>query len=66
MKANGGTAPYTVTDQVTGEVRAVNWYAPALNTVLYRFDEDEVTLHPHLRPARARRCRRGASTAVAR
>jgi mono/diheme cytochrome c family protein len=23
-------------------VRAVNWYAPALNTVLYRFDEDEV------------------------
>ena len=29
-------------DQVTGEVRAVNWYAPALNTVLYRFDEDEV------------------------
>ncbi len=42
MKANGGTAPYTVTDQVTGQVRAVNWYAPALNTVLYRFDEDEV------------------------
>ena len=42
MKAGGGTAPYTVTDQVTGQVRAVNWYAPALNTVLYRFDEDEV------------------------
>ena len=52
MKAGGGTAPYTVTDQVTGQVRAVNWYAPALNTVLYRFDEDEVTLHPHLRSAR--------------
>ena len=43
MKANGGTAPYTVTDQATGQVRAVNWYAPALNTVLYRFDENEVT-----------------------
>ena len=32
-----------MTDQVTGQVRAVNWYAPALNTVLYRFDEDEVS-----------------------
>ena len=29
----------------------VNWLAPALNTVLYRFTEDEVALHPHLRPA---------------
>jgi mono/diheme cytochrome c family protein len=43
MKANGGTAPYTVTDPITGQVRAVNWYAPALNTVLYRFSEDELT-----------------------
>ena len=43
MTATGGTAPYTVVDQVTGEVRSINWYAPALNTVLYRFDEDEVT-----------------------
>jgi mono/diheme cytochrome c family protein len=43
MKANGGTAPYTVTDPVTQQVRAVNWYAPALNTVLYRFDDSEVT-----------------------
>jgi mono/diheme cytochrome c family protein len=42
MTATGGTAPYTVVDQVTGEVHAINWYAPALNTVLYRFDEDEV------------------------
>jgi mono/diheme cytochrome c family protein len=42
MKANGGTAPYTITDPVTQQVRAVNWYAPALNTVFYRFDEDEV------------------------
>jgi mono/diheme cytochrome c family protein len=42
MKANGGVAPYTITDQVTGEVRAVEWLAPALNTVFYRFDESEV------------------------
>ena len=42
MNATGGVAPYTVTDQVTGEIRAVDWVAPALNTVLYRFDESEV------------------------
>ena len=42
MKATGGQAPYTVTDPETGEVRAVNWNAPALNTVLYRFSDDEV------------------------
>jgi mono/diheme cytochrome c family protein len=42
MTAGGGVAPYTVTDQVTQEVRSVNWLAPALNTVLYRFDESEV------------------------
>lgn len=42
MSATGGEAPYTVTDGVTGEVRSVTWKAPALNTVLYRFDEDEV------------------------
>jgi mono/diheme cytochrome c family protein len=42
MTAGGGVAPYTVTDQVTQEVRSVNWMAPALNTVLYRFDESEV------------------------
>jgi mono/diheme cytochrome c family protein len=43
MKAQGGVAAYTVTDPLTGEVRAVNWTAPALNTVLYRFSVDEVT-----------------------
>ena len=42
MKAVGGQAPTAVTDPKTGEVRAVNWYAPALNTVLYRFSGDEV------------------------
>jgi mono/diheme cytochrome c family protein len=42
MKATGGQAPTAVTDPKTGEVRAVNWNAPALNTVLYRFTGDEV------------------------
>jgi mono/diheme cytochrome c family protein len=42
MSATGGVAPYTVTDAVTQEVSAVSWKAPALNTVLYRFDESEV------------------------
>lgn len=42
MKAVGGQAPTAVTDPKTGEVKAVNWYAPALNTVLYRFTGDEV------------------------
>ncbi len=43
MKAQGGVAAYTVQDPNTGEVKAVNWAAPALNTVLYRFSEEEVT-----------------------
>jgi mono/diheme cytochrome c family protein len=43
MKAQGGVAAYTVQDPRTGEVKAVNWTAPALNTVLYRFSVDEVT-----------------------
>lgn len=42
MKATGGQAPYAVTDPNTGEVRAVNWWAPALNTVFYRFSKEEV------------------------
>jgi mono/diheme cytochrome c family protein len=42
LKATGGQAPYAVTDPNTGEVKAVNWYAPALNTVFYRFSQDEV------------------------
>jgi mono/diheme cytochrome c family protein len=43
MKATGGVAAYAVTDPKTGEVKAVSWKAPALNTVLYRFNEDEIT-----------------------
>ena len=42
LKATGGQAPYAVTDPKTGEVKAVNWYAPALNTVFYRFSKEEV------------------------
>lgn len=42
MNGTGGAAPYTVTDSKTGLVTAVSWKAPALNTVFYRFDEDEV------------------------
>ena len=42
MQAVGGEAPFTVTDPLTGEVTAVNWKAPALNTVIYRFADDEV------------------------
>lgn len=42
MSANGGVAEYSVTDPKTGEVKAVSWKAPALNTVLYKFSEDEI------------------------
>lgn len=42
MKATGGSAAYTLTDTRTGESKAVTWNAPALNTVFYRFSEDEV------------------------
>lgn len=42
MAAVGGEAPFTVTNPVTQQVEAVNWKAPALNTVFYRFEEDEI------------------------
>ena len=42
MTASGGVAAYALTNPATGEVKAVSWKAPALNTVLYRFSEDEV------------------------
>ena len=38
----GGVAAYNIADPATGEVRAVNWKAPALNTIFYRFSEEEV------------------------
>jgi mono/diheme cytochrome c family protein len=42
MNGVGGVAPFNVTDPLTGEVSAVNWIAPAVNTIFYRFDESEV------------------------
>jgi mono/diheme cytochrome c family protein len=42
MTGVGGEAPFTVTDPVTGQIDAVNWKAPAVNTIFYRFDESEV------------------------
>jgi cytochrome c553 len=39
----GGQAPYTITDADNRFVAQVNWRAPALNTVLLRYSEDEVT-----------------------
>lgn len=42
MQAGGNVAPYAITDVNTQEVTAVSWYAPALNTVFYRFSQEEV------------------------
>ena len=42
MSGGGGAAAYNLTDPATGEVTAVNWNAPAVNTIFYRFSEDEV------------------------
>jgi len=42
LNATGGQAPYAITDPKTGEVRAVNWFAPALDTVFYRYSKEEV------------------------
>jgi mono/diheme cytochrome c family protein len=38
----GGVAPWTNTDPNTGEVTAVSWLAPAVNTIFHRFDDSEV------------------------
>ena len=43
MKGSGGIAAYAITDPKTNLVTSVNWNAPAINTVLYRFDPSEVT-----------------------
>ncbi|MEO6124451.1 MAG: cytochrome c [Ilumatobacteraceae bacterium] len=42
MTGSGGVAVWANTDPKTNLVTSVNWFAPALNTVLYRFSEDEV------------------------
>jgi mono/diheme cytochrome c family protein len=38
----GGNAPYALLDPTTGEVSQVNWNAPAINTVYYKFSRSEV------------------------
>ncbi len=38
----GGAAPYSISDPNTGETKAVSWNAPAINTIFYRYDENEV------------------------
>ena len=42
MNGTGGAADYSITDSKTQEVKAVVWTAPAVNTVFYRYSEDEV------------------------
>ncbi|MGB8857944.1 MAG: cytochrome c [Ilumatobacteraceae bacterium] len=42
MQAGGNVAPYAITDTNTQEVTAVSWYAPALDTVFYRYSKEEV------------------------
>jgi mono/diheme cytochrome c family protein len=38
----GGVAPYTFNDPLTGQTKTVNWKAPALNTIFYKYREAEV------------------------
>ena len=38
----GGEAAWNVSNPATGKVAAVNWKAPALDTIFYKFSEDEV------------------------
>ena len=42
MTASGGVAETTVADPKTGGVKSVSWKAPSLNTVLYRYSEEEI------------------------
>ena len=42
MEATGGSAPYVLTDANGDFVETVDWKAPALDMVLYRYDEEEV------------------------
>jgi mono/diheme cytochrome c family protein len=42
LDAQGGTAPYTINDANGDFVASVDWQAPALNTVLLRYDEEEL------------------------
>ncbi len=42
MEATGGSFPYTINDANGDFVATVDWQAPALNTVLLRYDEEEL------------------------
>ena len=66
MAATGGAAAYSLNDPNTGEVTPVNWKAPALNTVLYRFSRRRGHATSSPTAGRSRRCRRGASSAAGR
>ena len=49
--AVGGVAAYMLNDENGDFVANVAWQAPALNTVLLRFDEEEMHVRPRPRPA---------------
>jgi hypothetical protein len=42
MDAEGGSVTYTITDSTGAYIKTVNWYAPALNTVLLRYSRADV------------------------
>jgi mono/diheme cytochrome c family protein len=42
MEATGGSAPYVLNDANGEFIASVDWQAPALNTVLLRYDEEEL------------------------
>jgi mono/diheme cytochrome c family protein len=42
MNGAGGAATYAITDPKTNEVKQVSWKAPAVNTIFYRFSEEEI------------------------
>ena len=52
MNATGGVAPYTVTDQVTGEVRSVDVGGAGAEHRAVPLRRVRGALHPHLRPPR--------------
>jgi mono/diheme cytochrome c family protein len=41
-KGSGGVASFVITDENAEYVETVNWMAPALNTVFWRFSQEEV------------------------
>jgi mono/diheme cytochrome c family protein len=43
MEATGGSAPFIITDANGDFVEQVDWKAPSLNTLMLRYDEEEIT-----------------------